>query len=123
MAKSLSAYFLCAGYGQRLRPLTDRIPKPGLTFQGRSALEINYRHAKALLPSRVLCNTHHLYAEMEKHAVKLGMNVLYEKEILGTGGCLWNAKPILEDTDLFLVHNGDLIHTIDLRDLLRRHVD
>jgi NDP-sugar pyrophosphorylase family protein len=121
MDKTLSAYFLCAGYGQRLRPLTDRIPKPALTFLGRSALEINFRQTQALLPSRLICNTHHLYEDMEKPARRLGMNILYEKEILGTGGCLWNARHILDGTDRFLVHNGDLIHTIDLKDLLRRH--
>lgn len=121
MADTLSAFFLCAGYGQRLRPLTDRIPKPALTFQGKTALEINYRKVQPLFPSRILCNTHHLYAEMEKPALRLGMRILYEPEILGTGGCLWNARHILEGTDRFLVHNGDLIHTIDLKDLLRRH--
>jgi mannose-1-phosphate guanylyltransferase len=121
MFNTLSAYFLCAGYGRRLRPLTDRIPKPALTFQGRTALEINFRRVQQLFPNRVLCNTHHLYAEMEKPAQRLGMRILYEKEILGTGGCLWNARHILETTDRFLVHNGDLIHTIDLKDLLRRH--
>jgi len=118
---SLTAFFLCAGYGQRLRPLTDRIPKPALAFQGKTALEINYRRVQPLFPARVLCNTHHLYAEMEKPALRLGMRILYEPEILGTGGCLWNARHILEETDRFLVHNGDLIHTIDLKDLLARH--
>jgi NDP-sugar pyrophosphorylase family protein len=121
MSDTLSAYFLCAGYGQRLRPLTDRIPKPALSFQGRSALEINYRKVQPLFPVRVLCNTHHLYAEMEKPALRLGMRILYEPEILGTGGCLWNARHILETTDRFLVHTGDLIHTLDLKDLLARH--
>ena len=122
MADTLSAYFLCAGYGQRLRPLTDRIPKPALAFQGKTALEINFRRVQQLFPNRVLCNTHHLYAEMEKPALRLGMRILYEPEILGTGGCLWNARHMLETTDRFLVHNGDLIHTIDLKDLLRRHL-
>ena len=121
MADTLSAFFLCAGYGKRLRPLTDRIPKPAITFQGKTALEINFRRAQALFPNRILCNTHHLYAEMEKPAQRLAMNILYEPDILGTGGCLWNAKHILETTDRFLVHNGDLIHTIDLKDLLERH--
>lgn len=121
MDKTLSAFFLCAGYGRRLRPLTDRIPKPAIPFQGRTALEINYRKVQGLFPQRILCNTHHLYAEMEVPARRLGMNTLYEKEILGTGGCLWNARHILETTDRFLVHNGDLIHTIDLKDLLERH--
>lgn len=121
--KTLSAYFLCAGYGQRLRPLTDRIPKPAIPFQGRTALEINYRKVMAALyPGRLLCNTHHLFAEMERPARRLGMHILYEKEILGTAGCLWNARHILESTDLFLVHNGDLIHTIDLKDLMARHL-
>lgn len=121
MTETLSAYFLCAGYGRRLRPLTDRIPKPALTFQGRTALEINFRKVQALFPNRTLCNTHHLYAEMEKPAQRLGMRILYEKEILGTGGCLGNARHLLESTDRFLVHNGDLIHSIDLKDLLSRH--
>ncbi len=121
MPGTLSAFFLCAGYGKRLRPLTDRIPKPAITFQGRSALEINFRRAQPLFPNRILCNTHHLYAEMEKPAQRLGMNILYEPRILGTGGCLDNARHILETTDRFLVHNGDLIHTIDLKDLKARH--
>jgi mannose-1-phosphate guanylyltransferase len=121
MPGTLSAFFLCAGYGKRLRPLTDRVPKPAITFQGRTALEINFRRAQALFPNRILCNTHHLYAEMEKPAQRLGMNILFEPEILGTGGCLWNARHILETTDRFLVHNGDLIHTIDLKDLMARH--
>lgn len=123
MQATLSAFFLCAGYGQRLRPLTDRIPKPAILFQGKSALEINVRKAKTLLPTHLLCNTHHLYAEMEKPARRLGLNTLYEKNILGTGGCIYNAKHILESTDQFLVHNGDLIHNIDLKDLLTKHRD
>lgn len=123
MAKTLSAYFLCAGYGLRLRPLTDRIPKPALTFLGKTALEINYRRVMQLFPGRLLCNTHHLYAEMEKPALRFGMHTLYEKEILGTGGCFHNARHILESTDLFLTHNGDLIHTIDLKDLMARHLE
>ncbi|MEO6096119.1 MAG: sugar phosphate nucleotidyltransferase [Fibrobacteria bacterium] len=121
MPGTLSAFFLCAGYGKRLRPLTDRVPKPAITFQGRTALEINFRRAQALFPNRILCNTHHLYAEMEAPARRLGMNVIYEPEILGTGGCLDNARHILQTTDRFLVHNGDLIHTIDLKDLMARH--
>jgi NDP-sugar pyrophosphorylase family protein len=38
MDNTLSAYFLCAGFGQRLRPLTQRIPKPALSFLGQTAL-------------------------------------------------------------------------------------
>lgn len=123
MNATLSAYFLCAGYGQRLRPLTQRIPKPALTFLGESALDINYRSAMVLQPSQSLCNIHHLPEKMALPAQRLGMHILYEPEILGTGGCLWNARHILENTNRFLVHNGDLIHTIDLADLFMHHVE
>lgn len=122
MPDSLSTFFLCAGFGQRLRPLTERIPKPALTFQGMTALEINYRLSKRLFPSRALCNVHHLWDVMEKSAWKLGLEVLYEKEILGTGGCLDHARHLLETTDQILVHNADLIHTIDLVELYQKHL-
>ncbi len=121
MSDTLAVFFLCAGYGQRLRPLTDRIPKPALSFQGKTALEINYRMVQPLHPNRVLCNTHHLFEKMEKPARRLGMSTLYEADILGTGGCIANARHILETTDRFLAHNGDLIHTIDLKELFAKH--
>lgn len=123
MDNSLAVYFLCAGYGRRLRPLTDRVPKPALTFQGKTALELNCRLALPLLPARLLCNAHHLFEAVEGVAKRFGMQVLYEREILGTGGCIWNARHILRDAGIFLVHNGDLLHTIDLKDLLRRHLE
>lgn len=122
MAGSLSAYFLCAGFGQRLRPLTERVPKTAITFQGMSALEINYRLSQRIFPGRTLCNVHHLWEVMEKAAFRMGMEVLYEREILGTGGCLDNARHILESTDTFMVHNADLIHTIDLVELYQAHL-
>lgn len=123
MDNTLSAYFLCAGFGQRLRPLTQRIPKPALSFLGQTALEINFRAAEILHPQQVLCNIHHLPEKMALPAQRLGMQILHEPELLGTGGCLWNAREILANTDRFLVHNGDLIHTIDLENLFRCHIE
>ena len=119
---SLAAFLLCAGYGQRLRPLTERIAKPALTFLGKSALEINKKKIEPLNPDRWLANTHHLPEQIESLAKSLGLEVLHEPEILGTGGCLYNASSILEKYDSFLVHNADLIHTIDLQGLLNRHL-
>src|SRR3954468_11349374 len=104
---SLTAFLLCAGYGRRLRPLTERIAKPALTFQGRSALEISKQKIEALRPQRWIANSHHLPAQITALAGKLGLEVLHEPEILGTGGCLFNAAPVLRQTDHFLVHNAD----------------
>ncbi len=119
---SLAAFLLCAGYGQRLRPLTERIAKPAIPFLGRSALEINKGAVDALHPDRWLVNAHHLPEQIESLAKRLGFETLHEPEILGTGGCIANAASILNGYDHFLVHNADLIHGIDLHALLSEHL-
>lgn len=120
---SLSVFFLCAGHGMRLRPLTDRIPKPAITFLGESALAINARLAEALKPDRRIANTHHLPDAVRTIAEPLGIEVLHEPELLGTGGAIANAADRLRDADHFLVHNADLIHDIDLAALYRQHLE
>jgi NDP-sugar pyrophosphorylase family protein len=121
---SLTAFFLCAGYGTRLRPLTDRVPKPCIPFLGQSALEINVRAVDAALkPDRRIANAHHLPDAVRAVAKPLGLDVIFEPEILGTGGCIAHAAPMLRDTEHFLVHNADLIHAIDLSAAYRAHRD
>jgi NDP-sugar pyrophosphorylase family protein len=118
---SLAAFLLCAGYGERLRPLTDRIAKPAIPFLGRSALERNQLSVSPLNPERWLMNTHHLPEQMDLLARQLGLEVLHEPEILGTGGCIANAASVLEDYDHFVVHNADLVHSFDLKSLWESH--
>ena len=118
---SLAAFLLCAGRGERLRPLTERIPKPALTLLGKSVLEINKFALESLAPDLWLANSHHLPEPIDALCRRLGMQTLHEPEILGTGGCLGHAAPLLGECDTILVHNADIIHTIDLADLLRRH--
>lgn len=121
---SLTAFFLSAGFGARLRPLTDRAPKPAIPFLGQSALEINVRAVDAALrPHKRIANAHHLPAAIRAIAAPLGVDVLFEPELLGTGGCIANAGSLLAATEHFLVHNADLIHDIDLAALYRAHVD
>ncbi len=121
-SRNLTPFFLCAGYGQRLRPLTDRMPKPLITFQGVTALEWNFRAAQQLPVYQSLVNAHHLPEMVEREAAHLGMPALFENEILGTGGCLWNAGQYLSQTEHFMVHNADLIHDFRLSDLYEAHL-
>ncbi len=131
MSQSLTVFLLCAGLGTRLQPLTRRIPKPLIPFQGQSALEINYRQIMDQIRLRrdlfsnvqVVCNTHHLSHLVEYEATRLGIKTIHENEILGTGGCLWNAEDLLEKSELILCHNADLLHTIDLTRLVERQLD
>jgi MurNAc alpha-1-phosphate uridylyltransferase len=120
MPSSLTVFFLCAGYGRRLAPLSDRIPKPLIPFQGKSALRLNREKIAALNPDRIICNTHHLHEQVRKEAEELGIEVFHEDKILGTGGCMGNCRDILAHTDYFLVHNGDIMHNIDLNDFIRK---
>lgn len=121
---SLTAFFLSAGLGTRLRPLTNRMPKPAIPFLGQSALEINVRAADAALrPDKRIANAHHLPDAIRTIAAPLGVDTIHEPALLGTGGCLANAAPTLAATEHFLVHNADLIHDIDLAALYRAHVD
>jgi NDP-sugar pyrophosphorylase family protein len=118
---SLTAFLLCAGYGSRLRPLTDRVPKPAIPFLGETAFEINVQAISALEPEQWLANAHHLPHVIEALGTALGVRVVVEPKILGTGGCLANAAGVLGDTEHFLVHNADLLHGIDLRKVYETH--
>ena len=112
---SLTAFFPSAGHGTRLRPLTNRVPKPAIPFLGQSALELNVRAVDAALkPQQRIANAHHLPDAIRAIATPLGMDVLHEPELLGTGGCIANAARLLAATEHFLVHNADLVHGVEL---------
>jgi NDP-sugar pyrophosphorylase family protein len=122
-SKSLSIFFLCAGFGKRLRPLTSRIPKPLIPFQGKSALQLIWEKVQVLEPKKIVCNSHHLPGRIAGEARQLGMEVIHERELMGTGGCLGHAKSILNQTDYFLMHNGDVLHDIDLAEFVNQGME
>ena len=131
MSYRLTVFFLCAGYGKRLNPLTLRTPKPLLPFQGQSLLSINFQQVMDFLRTqtelfssiRVICNAHYLPKQISEEAKNLGIEVLHEENVLGTGGALWNAQNILRKGDLILTHNGDLLHQFDLAKLFQQHIE
>src|SRR3989442_15738589 len=89
----MKAMVLCAGFGTRLRPLTDRVPKPLVPLCGIPLLRYNFALLHNAGVREVVVNTHHLAAEMEKGALEgaqqAGLAVTISREggpILGTGG-------------------------------------
>ena len=114
-----TAMILAAGRGERLRPLTDRVPKP-LIYVGRHRL-IEY-HLMALASigvHRVVINIAHL-AELIQDTLgdgsRYGVEILYSREppgALETAGGIRNALPLL-GRDPFLVINGDIRSDIRL---------
>lgn len=107
------AMLLAAGRGERLRPLTDRTPKPLVEVAGYSLLDYHLRALAAADVRRVIINTSWLAGQI--HAAvgdgsQYGLEVLYSDEgstALETGGGVARALEFLGD-DPFLVINGDV---------------
>ena len=117
----MKALILCAGYGTRLRPLTNNIPKPLVTVMGIPILEyiINLLAESGI--KDIYINRHHLPEQFENINIPKEVNITfsYEKDILGTaGGILSFEKELDED---FLVVNGDVIFNLDIRELISVH--
>lgn len=129
----MKAMILAAGLGTRLRPLTDNRPKALVEVGGRTMLEIALSRLRALDIREVIINVHH-FADMILEYLKtndnFGMRIEVSREdvLLDTGGGLKKAAPFfLQDFNSFerpfILHNVDVISTIDLRRMLQFHTE
>lgn len=116
---------LAAGFGTRLRPLTNSLPKPLIQVGGRPSIYYNLLLLKKYGITDVIINLHH-YGEKIVQEIgdgsHLGMRVTYskEKEIMGTGGGIKKiASTQIHET--FVVMNGDIVIEIDLDKLIACH--
>ena len=128
----MKAMVLAAGLGTRLRPLTNDRPKALVEVNGRSLLEITLTRLRDFGIRDVMINVHH-YADMVMDHVKaagnFGMQIEFSREgvLLDTGGGLKKAAWFLEGDsrahkdEPFILHNVDMISTIDLQRMLRQH--
>jgi NDP-sugar pyrophosphorylase family protein len=116
---------LSAGYGERLRPLTDRTPKPLLEVGGRPLIHYPLLMLRAAGITEVAINVHHLAAQIE-HALgdgaALGLRITYSPEriLAGTGGPLVALRDYFGD-DPFVLLNCDTILDLDLAALIAFH--
>jgi NDP-sugar pyrophosphorylase family protein len=132
----MKAMILAAGLGTRLRPLTDHRPKALVEVGGRSLLEITLSRLREFGVSEVIINVHHFADAVidylkSNHNFGMHLEVSREDELLDTGGGLKNASWFfLEDVSKsgvsksegpFILHNVDVISTIDLARMVRFH--
>jgi NDP-sugar pyrophosphorylase family protein len=116
---------LAAGFGRRLRPLTDRMPKPLIEVAGRPLIAYPLAVLRDAGIRDVLINLHHL-GEQIRDALgdgsRCGMSITYSEEdpILDTGGAIKNAQPFLEG-GTFVVLNADTVIDLDLAEAVRWH--
>lgn len=125
----MRAMILAAGLGTRLRPLTDDRPKALVEVAGRTLLEITLARLRGFGIREVIVNVHHfadLVVEYLKKNEDFGMQITISREddlLLDTGGGLKKAGWFfLERPDQpFLLHNVDVISTIDLGKMVQAH--
>jgi len=124
---------LAAGLGTRLRPLTDNRPKALVQIAGHTLLEITLSRLRTFGIREVIINVHH-YADMIIEYLKrnddFGMHIVVSREevLLDTGGGLKKAAYFfLEDSNnaeqAFILHNVDVISTIDFRRMVQFHTE
>src|SRR3981189_3423861 len=127
----MKAMILAAGLGTRLRPLPDNHPKALVEVAGRTMLEIALARLREFGVREVIVNVHH-FANMVVDYLKangnFGMRIEISREdvLLDTGGGLKKAAWFfLEDAtrsdEPFLLHNVDVISTIDFAPMVRAH--
>lgn len=129
----MKAMILAAGLGTRLRPLTESRPKALVEVAGHTLLEITLARLRAFGVSEVVINVHH-FAEMIVEYLKTSDNfgmdieISHEEVLLDTGGGLKKAAYFFcHDSshfeEPFILHNVDVISTIDLRRMVQFHID
>lgn len=122
---------LAAGLGTRLRPLTDDRPKALVEVAGRTLLEITLARLGEFGVREVIVNVHH-FADMVVDYLKkndnFGMRIEISREdaLLDTGGGLKKAAWFFQEDsnraeEPFLLHNVDVLSTIDLHRMLLFH--
>lgn len=115
---------LAAGLGNRLKPLTDRWPKPLVPFLGAQPLILALWRLKQAGITDIAINTHHLAAQIAEFAKTkpfgLQLRVAHEPEILGTGGVYNPLRTWLGTADL-VVLNGDVVSDMPVAPLVTMH--
>ncbi len=121
----MKAVILAGGFGKRLRPLTESIPKPLVEIGGKTILERqiewlgNNDIKEIILCIGFLKDKIIEYINNEKRNT-ISLKYVIEKEPLGTGGALLNSKELLKGEEEFIVMNGDIITDLDPSELKKK---
>jgi len=121
----VKGFILAAGYGERLRPITESMPKSMVPVLNLPSVVYAIFLLKEAGITHIVCNLHYKERQIidffEAHDF-FGLNVHFsmEEEILGTGGGLKKCEPLLGD-EAFVLINSDIVLDIHLDDVLEYH--
>lgn len=107
----MNAIILAAGYGKRLLPITNSIPKCLVPIKGVPLLKIWLKELEKSKIKSVLINTHYLNNKVEKfikeNNFKIKIFLSYEKKLLGTAGTLLKNIDFFENKDGLFLHSDN----------------
>ena len=123
----MKAMILAAGFGERMRPLTEHTPKPLLKVGGKSLIEYHLEALASAGIDDVVINVAHLGDQIKQALGKgdrWGLSIQYstEPEPLETAGAIMHALPLLENSP-FLLINGDVWTDFSFASLLSQKLD
>ena len=119
----MKALILAGGRGKRLRPITDKIPKPLILINKMPLIERNIKYLKKFGINDIIVCSGYKSKQIENFLKKkkyfnCKIEFSIEKTPLGTGGAIKKAIKNISD-DSFIVINGDIITNINLRKILK----
>jgi len=117
---------LAAGFGSRLRPLTQNRPKALVRIAGAPLLEHILLRLKHYGFDEIILNAHHMADQIvdfleQRGNFDLRIEVSLEEQLLGTGGGLQRAAWFFDDGQPFLLHNVDVLTDLDPRQMMAAH--
>ena len=125
----MKAMILAAGIGNRLRPVTENIPKALVEVGDQTMLERTILHLKHYGFDELIINIHHFAEKIKQYLARnqyFGVDIKFSEEkteLLDTGGGLKQASWFFKDDQSFLIHNVDVLSNLNLAKLWRFHQD
>lgn len=120
----MRALALAAGRGERLRPLTESVPKCLVPIQGRPLLDYWLALLFGAGIERTLINTHWLADRVVEHVSRspwrTRIDIVHEPELLGTGGTVLANSSYFGSSPFLLLH-ADNLAAFDVSRLMRAH--
>ena len=120
----MKAIILAGGRGKRLRPITDKIPKPLIPINEKPLIERSIMYLKKYGITDIIVSSGYKSNLIEKFLKKkknFGCKIMFsnEKTPLGTGGAIKKALRYINE-ESFVVLNGDIVTNIDLKKILKK---
>jgi len=130
MKRPTKALILAAGFGTRLYPLTDLVPKPLIPFEDLPLMEHAIRMLADWGVTEIVINTHHLAEQIEAFVderlqsddCRVKLSISHEPQILGTGGAIRNIEWFFQGQPIW-VFNSDVLAKVDPEPILARHAE